>query len=122
LADAGVHDFAIILGYIMPGWHCVRGTMLAFILAGSAALIAVLSASALLLFAQLTGKVRRSSALALAVMAMAAGAGLAAAGTTEGFLLGPLAVPVGVFLMLAAAVNGFVMLASPNGAARARNS
>jgi hypothetical protein len=96
--------------------------MLAFILAGSAALIAVLSASALLLFAHLTGKVRRSSALALAVAAMAGGAGLAAAGTTEGFVLGPLAVPVGVFMMLAAGVNGFVMLASPKGAPQTRNS
>jgi hypothetical protein len=81
--------------------------MLAAILIGSAALIAVLSASALLLFAHLTGRVRRSIALAAAATAVIAGAALACSGA-----LGSMAVPVGVFLMLAGAIDGLLVLQS----------
>jgi uncharacterized transporter YbjL len=86
--------------------------MLAAILIGSAALIAVLSASALLLFAHLTGRIRRSTALGVAAAAMTAGAALAYAGGIEGFALGPMAVPVGVFLMLAGGIDGLLVLQS----------
>jgi hypothetical protein len=88
--------------------------MLASILIGSVALTAVSSAAALLLFAHLTGRVRRSTALIAAAAAMTAGAGLAYAGAADGFALGPMAVPVGVFLMLAAGINGFLVLQAAN--------
>jgi hypothetical protein len=90
--------------------------MLASILIGSAALIGVSSAAALLLFAHLTGRVRRSTALIAATAAMTTGAGLAYGGASDGFTLGPMAVPVGVFLMLAAGINGFLVLRAPKSA------
>ncbi|HSE75928.1 MAG TPA: hypothetical protein VLB05_15525 [Dongiaceae bacterium] len=85
--------------------------MLASILIGLAVLIAVSSAAALLLFAHLTGRVRRATALAAAAAAMIAGAALAWSDA-----LGPMAVPAGVFLMLAAGINGFLVLQSPKAA------
>jgi hypothetical protein len=90
--------------------------MLASILIGLAALIAVSSASALLLFAHLTGRVRRSTALGVAAAAMTAGAALVYSDTVEGFALASMAVPVGVFLILAAGINGFLVLQSAKAA------
>ncbi|WP_162917214.1 hypothetical protein [Dongia deserti] len=76
-------------------------------------MIAVLVSSALFLFAHLTGRVRRSTALGVAVVALATGAALAGAGAMEEPVLGPMAVPFGVFLMLAAGINGFVAFQAP---------
>jgi hypothetical protein len=92
--------------------------MLASILIGLTALVIVLLSSALLLFAHLTGRIRRSTALTVAVSVVAIGAALAAAGTMEGFLLGQLATPIGVFLMLAAGVNGLLVYQASKSAAR----
>ncbi len=80
--------------------------MLASILLGLAALIAVSLAAALFLFAYLKGRVRRSTVLLTAAFVAMMGGTIAAGGATGAFALGPMAVPFGVFLMLAAAVNG----------------
>jgi hypothetical protein len=80
--------------------------MLASILIGLAALVAVSLAAALFLFAYLKGRVRRSTALLAAIAGMAIGGTIAVGGTLGSFPLGPMAVPFGVFLMLAAAING----------------
>ena len=82
--------------------------MLASILIGLAALIAVSLAAALFLFAHLRGRVRRSTALVVAIAGMAIGGTIAAGSALGGFAFGPMAVPFGVFLMLAAAVNGLL--------------
>jgi hypothetical protein len=92
--------------------------MLASILIGLAALVAVSLSSAFLLFAHLTGRIRRSTALTVAVSVVAIGGTLAAAGMMEGFLLGHLATPIGVFLMLAAGVNGLLAYQASKSAAR----
>lgn len=98
--------------------------MLASVLIGSTALMAVSLSSALVLFAHLTGRVRRSTVLVAATIALLTGMGLVADGALPGlvpgfgigFGLGRIAVPIGVFLMLAAGINGFLVLQSPKSA------
>ena len=87
--------------------------MIASILIGIAALVAVCLCFALLLFAHLTGRVRRSTVLRVAVLGIALGACVAGNGLVGGAALGPMAVPFGVFLMLAAAINGLIALQAP---------
>jgi hypothetical protein len=82
--------------------------MVASILTGLAAVIAATASSALLLFAHLTGHIRRPVTLALALAALTIGAALAVAGAMDGFVLGHIAMPIGVALMLAAAINALV--------------
>lgn len=87
--------------------------MLASIVIGGAALVAVCLAAALFLFAHLTGRVRRVTALGAATVAAAAGATLAGASAMGCLLFGPMAVPLGVFVMLAAGINGFLAYQAP---------
>jgi hypothetical protein len=92
--------------------------MLASILSGSAAMFTVLLSSALLLFAHLTGRIRRSAALALLATAVAVGLGLVAGGTTDGFVIGHVALPIGVSLIVTATINGAMVLLAPKPAIR----
>jgi hypothetical protein len=92
--------------------------MLASILIGSAALVAVSLSSAFFLYAHLTGRIRRSTALTVAVSIIAIGGTLAVAGAVDGFLFGRMATLIGVFLMLAAGINGFLVLQASKSAAR----
>lgn len=82
--------------------------MLASILIGVAALVAVCLSFALFLFAHLTGRVRRPTALRVAVLGVALGACVAGNGLIGGGAFGPMAVPFGVFLMLAAGISGLI--------------
>jgi hypothetical protein len=87
--------------------------MFASIVIGLAALIAVSLSSALFLFGHLTGRIRRSTALCVAVVALSAGAAIAISGVLEILVFGRSAVPFGVCLMLAAGINGFVAYQAP---------
>ena len=82
--------------------------MVLSILIGGAALLAVSLSAALLLFAHLTGRIRRSTALGVATIAAVAGATLACGGLMGCAVLGRSIVPLGVCLMLAAGLNGFL--------------
>jgi hypothetical protein len=82
--------------------------MVASILTGLAAVIAASLSSALLLFAYLTGRVRRSAALAIAAAVLTIGAVLALAGSMDGFVFGHIAQPIGVFFVLAAVINALL--------------
>ncbi|HEV8390129.1 MAG TPA: hypothetical protein VGQ35_09815 [Dongiaceae bacterium] len=82
--------------------------MLASILIGVAALVAVCLSFALFLFAHLTGRVRRSTALRVAILGVALGACVAGGGFIGNGAFGPMAVLFGVFLMLAAGINGVI--------------
>jgi hypothetical protein len=92
-------------------------SMITSILIGSAALTVVLLSSALLLFAHLTGRIGRSAALALLAAAAAVGFGLVAGATTDGFFIGRIAMPIGVSLIVAAAINGVLVILAPKAAA-----
>jgi len=92
--------------------------MLASILIGGAALLTVSLSAALLLFAHLTGRVRRSTALAVAALALAIGAAIAGGGLMELLLFERTMVPLGVALMLAGAINGFLAYRAPESASR----
>jgi len=86
--------------------------------------MAVSLSSALFLFAHLTGRVRRSTVLVAAAIVLLTNMGLVADGTLPGlvpgfgigFGLGRIAVPIGVFLMLAAGINGLLALQSAKSA------
>lgn len=90
--------------------------MLASILIGGAALLTVSLSAALLLFAHLTGRIRRSTALAVSALALAAGAVLAGSGLLGLLLFERTMVPLGVALMLAAGINGFLAYRAPKSA------
>jgi hypothetical protein len=90
--------------------------MLASILIGGAVLLTVSLCAALFLFAHLTGRIGRSTALAVAVLALAIGAAIAG-GSLMGFLLFERTmVPLGVALMLAGGINGFLAYRAPKSA------
>jgi hypothetical protein len=89
--------------------------MLASILIGIVALVAVSLSAALFLFAHLTGRIGRSTALGIAALAMALGAALVAGGLAGTAVCGPMAVPFGGFFMLAAGINGFVAYQAQRG-------
>jgi hypothetical protein len=82
--------------------------MLASILIGSAALLAVSLSAALFLFAHLTGRISRSTALGVAAIAVMSGATLAGSGLMGYVMFGRSVVPFGVCLMLAAGINGLL--------------
>lgn len=90
--------------------------MLASILIGLAALIAVSLTSALFLLAHLKGRISRSTALAAAVVTMMLGAAIAGTSALGSGALGPMAVPFGVFLMLGAGINGLLAYQSSKSA------
>lgn len=87
--------------------------MLASILIGGAALVAVSLSAALFLFAHLTGRIRRSTALGVAAVALSIGAAIAGAGAMGSPLFGRAAVPFGVCLILAAGINGLLAYQAP---------
>lgn len=82
--------------------------MIASILIGGAALVAVSLCAALFLFAHLTGRISRPVMLIAATAAVALGALVAAASALGCLVFGRMAVPLGVFLMLAAGINGLL--------------
>jgi hypothetical protein len=88
--------------------------MIASILTGLAGIIAASLCSALLLFAHFTGRLRRPAALAIAAGALTVGAALSVAGSMDGFVLGHVAQPIGVALMLAAAISGLLTYQAGN--------
>jgi hypothetical protein len=90
--------------------------MFTSILVGSAALTVVLLSSAFLLFAHLTGRIGRPAALGLLAAAAAVGCGFVAGAATEGFFIGRIALPIGVSLIVAAAINGVLVLLAPKAA------
>jgi hypothetical protein len=90
--------------------------MLASILIGGAALLTVLLSAALLLFAHLTGRIRRSTALGVAALALAIGAAIAGSALMGFPLFGRTMVPLGVALMLAGGINGFLAYRAPKSA------
>ena len=102
-----VHDSAAI-EVDRRGLELGLSRMLASIITGLAAMMAASASSALLLFAHLTGRVRRAMMLAITLAALAVGAALALAGSMDGFVLGHVAIPIGVSVMLAAALNGLL--------------
>jgi hypothetical protein len=82
--------------------------MLTSILIGAAALVAVCLSFSLFLFAHLTGRVRRATALRVALLGVALGAAVAGHGVLGGATFGPMSIPFGVFLMLAAGISGLL--------------
>jgi hypothetical protein len=90
--------------------------MVTSILIGSAALTVVLLSSALLLFAHLTGRIARCATLVLLAVFAAIGGGLVAGAATDGFFIGGIALPIGVSLIVTAAINGVLVLLAPKAA------
>ncbi len=87
--------------------------MLTSILIGAAALVAVCLCFSLFLFAHLTGRVRRATALRVAVLGVALGASVTGHGVLGSAAFGPLSIPFGVFLMVAAGIAGVLVYQAP---------
>lgn len=96
----------------------LSGPMLISILIGAAALVAVCLCFALFLFAYLTGRVRRGTALRVSALGVALGAAVAANGILGGAAFGPMSIPFGVFLMVAAGIAGLLVYQAPKSDAR----
>ena len=92
--------------------------MLTSILIGAAALVAVCLCFSLFLFAHLTGRVRRATALRVAIFGVVLGASVAGSGVIGNAAFGPMAVPFGVFLMLAAGISGLLAYQARESAGR----
>jgi hypothetical protein len=87
--------------------------MLTSILIGAAALVAVCLCFSLFLFAHLTGRVRRATALRVAVLGVALGASVTGHGVFGSAAFGPMSIPFGVFLMVAAGIAGVLVYQAP---------
>jgi hypothetical protein len=87
--------------------------MLTSILIGAAALLAVCLCFSLFLFAHLTGRVRRATALRVAVLGVLLGAAVTGNGFLDGAAFGPMAIPFGVFLIVAAGIAGLLVYQAP---------
>ena len=96
--------------------------MIASILTGLAGIIAASLSSALLLFAHFTGRLTRPAALAITAAALTIGGALAVAGSMDDFVLGHVAQPIGVSLMLAAAISALVTYQAANSGAKNRTA
>jgi hypothetical protein len=92
--------------------------MLTSILIGAAALVAVCLCFSLFLFAHLTGRVRRATALRVSTLGVLLGAAVAGNGVLGSTAFGPMAIPLGVFLMVAAGISGVLVYQAPKTAAR----
>lgn len=90
--------------------------MLTSILIGAAALVAVCLSFALFLFAHLTGRVRRP-ALRVAALGILLGASVTGHGILGSAAFGPLSIPFGVFLMVAAGIAGLLVYQQPRSGA-----
>jgi hypothetical protein len=86
--------------------------MLISILIGAAALVTVCLCFSLFLFAHLTGRVRRATALRVSALGVALGASVTANGIL-GSAFGPMSIPFGVFLMVAAGIAGLLVYQAP---------
>jgi hypothetical protein len=87
--------------------------MLISILIGAAALVAVCLCFSLFLFAYLTGRVRRATALRVSALGVALGASVTANGLIGSAAFGPMSIPFGVFLMVAAGIAGLLVYHAP---------
>ena len=97
----------------------LSGPMLISILIGAVALVAVCLCFSLFLFAHLTGRVRRATALRVSVLGVALGATVTANGVLGSADFGPMSIPFGVFLMVAAGIAGLLVYQAPKpGASR----
>ena len=96
----------------------LSGPMLISILIGTAALVAVCLCFSLFLFAHLTGRVRRATALRVSVLGLALGAAVTANGLLGSAAFGPMSIPFGVFLMVAAGIAGLLVYQAPKSDAR----
>src|SRR5688500_2303090 len=97
----------------------LSGPMLISILIGAVALVAVCLCFALFLFAHLTGRVRRTTALRVSMLGLALGAAVTANGILGSAAFGPMSIPFGVFLMVAAGIAGLLVYQAPKtGASR----
>lgn len=83
--------------------------MLTSILIGAPALLAVCLCFSLFLFAHLTGRVRRATALRVAALGVALGAAVTGNGLLDSAAFGPMAIPFGVVLMVAAGIAGLLV-------------
>ena len=92
--------------------------MLTSILIGAAALLAVCLCFSLFLFAHLTGRVRRATALRVAALGVLLGASVAVNGILGSATFGPMSTPFGVFLMVAAGIAGLLVYQAPKSGAR----
>jgi len=93
--------------------------MVVSILTGLVGIIAASLSCALLLFAHFTGRLRRPAALALAAAVLTVGGALALAGSMDGFVLGHVALPIGVAFMLAAAIDALLTCQAPQASKKA---
>ncbi|MBA4099111.1 MAG: hypothetical protein C0484_20390 [Rhodospirillum sp.] len=87
--------------------------MLISILIGAAALVAVCLCFSLFLFAYLTGRVRRATALRVSALGVVLGASVTANGLIGSAAFGPMSIPFGVFLMVAAGIAGLLVYQAP---------
>lgn len=91
--------------------------MLTSILIGAVALVAVCLCFSLFLFAHLTGRVRRATALRVAALGVALGASVTGHGVLGSAAFGPMSIPFGVFLMVAAGIAGVLVYQAPKSGA-----
>lgn len=87
--------------------------MLTSILIGAAALLAVCLSFSLFLFAYLTGRVRRDTALRVSALGVVLGATVTGHGILGSAAFGPMAIPFGVFLIVAAGIAGLLVYQAP---------
>ena len=92
--------------------------MMTSILIGAAALVAVCLCFSLFLFAHLTGRVQRATALRVAVLGVVLGATVTGHGVAGSAAFGPMSIPFGVFLMVAAGIAGLLVYQAPKPSAR----
>jgi hypothetical protein len=92
--------------------------MLTSILIGAAALVAVCLCFSLFLFAHLTGRVRRGTALRVSALGVLLGAAVTGNDILGSAAFGPMAIPFGVFLMVAAGIAGVLVYQAPKSDAR----
>ena len=72
----------------------------------------------LFLFAHLTGRVRRATALRVSTLGVVLGATVTAHGILGSAAFGPMSIPFGVFLMVAAGIAGLLVYQTPKSGAR----
>lgn len=92
--------------------------MLISILIGAAGLVAVCLCFSLFLFAHLTGRVQRATALRVAALGVVLGASVTGHGILGSAAFGPMSIPFGVFLMVAAGIAGLLVYQQPRSSAR----
>jgi len=92
--------------------------MLTSILIGAVALVAVCLCFSLFLFAHLTGRVRRATALRVSALGVLLGVAVTGNDIHSSAAFGPISIPFGVFLMVAAGIAGLLVYQAPGSGAR----